>query len=390
MEKSTNKNKMVSSTKFPGIQLYYKANGDITYYACYEDHKKLDKSGKAIKVRVKIGHKSEGITLQFAKAKRDEIVTKLRLGEIPELLQRKRQKEVFTFNNLADLYFEARQKNNGSSNVKNINNDKSIVKNHLIKLCNLSIDSIREEDIEKLKLTKLKEKSPKTINNILTVLSAILNYGITIGKLSSIPNIKKIGGIDNARERYFSKEEIKLILESIKSNRILNLFVRLSLSTGGRLETIRAIKVKDINLNSGTILLTDLKAKAARKKNITYIGYIMNHLKEDLAEIIINQEPNAYIFRYENGMRVSIDYIQNNLQKLFNKLFNKGLEKNDTKNRAVVHTLRHTFASQLAITGTPIFTIQRLMNHSDINMTLRYAKLSPENGKEAINKMDIF
>jgi len=53
----------------------------------------------------------------------------------------------------------------------------------------------------------------------------------------------------------------------------------------------------------------------------------------------------------------------------------------------VIHTLRHTFASQLAINGTPIFTIQKLMNHSNINMTLRYAKLSPDSGRDFVNDL---
>ena len=69
------------------------------------------------------------------------------------------------------------------------------------------------------------------------------------------------------------------------------------------------------------------------------------------------------------------------MKKIFDKLFNIGLEINDSKNRVVSHSLRHTFASQLAINGTPIYTIQKLMNHKDINMTLRYAKLAPDNGK---------
>ncbi|MCG3674314.1 tyrosine-type recombinase/integrase [Aliarcobacter butzleri] len=54
------------------------------------------------------------------------------------------------------------------------------------------------------------------------------------------------------------------------------------------------------------------------------------------------------------------------------------------KNKIVFHSLRHTFASHLAINGTPIFTIQKLMNHKDIRMTLRYAKLSPDSGREAV------
>ena len=68
----------------------------------------------------------------------------------------------------------------------------------------------------------------------------------------------------------------------------------------------------------------------------------------------------------------------------FYSFLRKSRDLEDRKNKVVIHTLRHTFASHLAINGTPIFTIQKLMNHKDIKMTLRYAKLSPDSGREAI------
>jgi len=74
---------------------------------------------------------------------------------------------------------------------------------------------------------------------------------------------------------------------------------------------------------------------------------------------------------------------------IFEKLFNKGLDKGDTKRRVVTHTLRHTFASQLAIQGTPIYTIMRLMDHADISQTIRYAKLSPDSAKESVFSLKI-
>jgi site-specific recombinase XerD len=45
------------------------------------------------------------------------------------------------------------------------------------------------------------------------------------------------------------------------------------------------------------------------------------------------------------------------------------------KNRIVIHSLRHTFALQLALANVPIRQIQELLNHSDISQTVRYAKL---------------
>ncbi|AGR77633.1 site-specific recombinase, phage integrase family [Aliarcobacter butzleri 7h1h] len=59
---------------------------------------------------------------------------------------------------------------------------------------------------------------------------------------------------------------------------------------------------------------------------------------------------------------------------------------NDSKNKIVFHSLRLTFASYLAINGTPIFTIQKFMNHKDIRMILIYAKLSPDSGKDYLFK----
>ncbi|MCC2644786.1 MAG: site-specific recombinase, phage integrase family [Burkholderiales bacterium] len=374
------------------MQLYRHTDGDITYYARYNSTAKLDAKGRPQPIRIKIGLKSEGITEQYVKAKHDEIITMQRLGEVPETIRRRRKKELLTLKILADIYFENRElEAHGNSNaVKNIRNDKSVFSRHLIELANQEVEILSNEVIEKLKQKKQKEVSPKTVNNALTLLSAILNHAVSIGKLSTVPKISKLRGIDNARERYFSDDEIRLILEAIKDDQQLKLFVMLSLSTGGRLETLRAIQVKDINIKAGTINLTDYKAKSSGKGQASYTGYVSDKLKPILVKAMHNKMPNDYIFQHENGTRIGMDYIQGRLQKVFNVLFNEGLDTNDAKNRAVVHTLRHTFASLLAIGGTPIYTIQRLMNHADIKMTLRYAKLSPDNGKNAVNQISIF
>jgi integrase len=51
------------------------------------------------------------------------------------------------------------------------------------------------------------------------------------------------------------------------------------------------------------------------------------------------------------------------------------------------HDLRHTFASWLAIGGVDLYTIQRLMTHSDIKMTQRYAHLSPDHLRDALDRV---
>ncbi len=51
------------------------------------------------------------------------------------------------------------------------------------------------------------------------------------------------------------------------------------------------------------------------------------------------------------------------------------------------HTLRHTFASRLVMAGVDLRQVQEFLGHKDIKMTMRYAHLSPEHGKAAIEKL---
>jgi len=53
-----------------------------------------------------------------------------------------------------------------------------------------------------------------------------------------------------------------------------------------------------------------------------------------------------------------------------------------------IHDLRHTFASQLVIKGTPLKVVQEYLGHSDIRMTMRYAHLTPSTRREYIKVLD--
>ena len=52
-----------------------------------------------------------------------------------------------------------------------------------------------------------------------------------------------------------------------------------------------------------------------------------------------------------------------------------------------LHTLRHTFASQLAIAGVPLRDIQELMGHQSVQTTLQYAHLSEEHVKKQVMRL---
>ena len=144
----------------------------------------------------------------------------------------------------------------------------------------------------------------------------------------------------------------------------------IALTTGARLSSICTLKKKDISLSSKVINLRD------DKNNETYKGFLSTKVEPLLQ--LEQLQPNDSIFTKQQRT------IQRKLQSILNRLFNQELARDDRKNRVVIHTLRHTFASHLAINGTPIFTIQKLMNHKDITHTIRYAKLAPDSGRDMV------
>ncbi|HBO1386955.1 TPA: tyrosine-type recombinase/integrase, partial [Pseudomonas aeruginosa] len=48
------------------------------------------------------------------------------------------------------------------------------------------------------------------------------------------------------------------------------------------------------------------------------------------------------------------------------------------------HVLRHTFASHFMMNGGNILALKEILGHSSLNMTMRYAHLSPEYLRDAI------
>ena len=53
------------------------------------------------------------------------------------------------------------------------------------------------------------------------------------------------------------------------------------------------------------------------------------------------------------------------------------------------HCLRHTFASRLVMAGVDIRTVQELLGHKTIGMTVRYSHLAPKHTLTAVERLDV-
>ncbi|MFW0693373.1 tyrosine-type recombinase/integrase [Aliarcobacter butzleri] len=362
------------NTKFSGV--FYRESitndkRDKTYYIRYKDKNNKDKE-------IKIGKYSEGFRENYCNQLRNEIITKQRIGEEPPATTRNKKKKILSIETISENYF-SEKKEGGYKGT-----DESNYKNYILPYFKtLDFENISKNDIQifsnQLKKTKslIKKEliSDKTINNILNFLKTLIKYAFKNDYIKNdFSKYIQLLEIDNARERFLTKDEIKLLFDYSKDDETLYLLFKLALNTGARLATLLNIHKKDIDFTHDLLTLKDFK------NNSTYKAFLTDDLKALLEKRVNSLKPNDKLFisNPERRLRAKLD-----------ELFNKDIDDNDRKNKIVFHSLRHTFASHLAINGTPIFTIQKLMNHKDIRMTLRYAKLSPDSGREAVKNLGL-
>lgn len=356
------------SNKYTGVYYQELINGDKSYYITYKHNKK--------DIWKKIGLYSEGIREAYCSQKRNEIVSKIRLGEdLPHVANKN---NFISLIEVAEKFYELKELHN-KQNKKTRSRVLAKLKKHYIG--EMSIKEIQKLDIENFQIEIEKDLMPATINFIIQQTSSIFNWSIENGYLSKNPcqfvkNLK----VKNARLRYLEIDEIKRLLETVKNDKHLYYFVLLGLSTGGRLQTICNIKVSDIREN-GTIRLYDFKNESE------YFGFLNNDLKSELNEYIkiINLKEDDFIFKNTINQNYTNQYYYRKLQPIFDVLFNP--EGTEALEKVTIHTLRHTFASQLAINDTPILIIKKLMNHNDIKTTMRYAKLSKSSGDVYVDRL---
>ena len=188
---------------------------------------------------------------------------------------------------------------------------------------------------------------------------------------------------NDARERYLNEEEIALLLKTIdehpklRKRELVKLFTVLALTTGARLTSV-------LTITQGDILEDKIRIKD-HKNNSTYYAALHPSVKALLPEGLKSTD---YVVG-ASSKQMNRTSLNKMLQPRLNELFNEGLDIEDAKRRVVIHTFRHTFGSLLAISGVGIYTIKKLMNHSDIKMTMRYAKLSPDVSFDAVKNLNI-
>ncbi|MDR1452253.1 MAG: tyrosine-type recombinase/integrase [Helicobacteraceae bacterium] len=251
---------------------------------------------------------------------------------------------------------------------------------------NKRANAVVKADILAIMDEKAKEgKAPATINHYRQLTKTIYLRATSRGYALIDPTI----GIDplpvdNARQGFLMPAECKRLLKSLarSKNRKLYLLALLLITTGARCSTVLSIRGVDCDLERGVIYLYN--SKSARG----YIAYIARQTRAHLEKAIAAlDDPYHHLIggaKEKCGAGV-IRALQRRLNRLFNKP--RGIDRRDRKNRIVVHSLRHSFGSNLAMASVSPFAIARLMDHKSVSQTHRYAKIADVQMREAVGSL---
>jgi len=335
---------------------------DKIYLIRYKDESGRDKQKT-------IGKYSQGIRLVYCKKVRDETIVKIRLGEnLPKVTAKKSK---LSIDDIAYKWLDLKKTN------KTYEGELQRYNATLKKLVGSNIaEHQKKQDMVDLQATLMDMKyAPSTIAHFMTMMSSIFQFAID-DKLINIDNpcenIKSIK-FNNERDRYLTTEEIKQLKEAVSHELELLLFVEIALSTGARLGSIMEMSKSDIDFRNESIQIKNFKTSDK------YTGYL-NPSTMELLEFHCKS-----LQRGQKLFSVARSYISYKIRGVMKELFNEGVV--DDYQKVVIHTLRHTFASHLAINGCPIYTIKELMNHKSIEMTERYAKLAPNQGQVQVKSL---
>jgi len=141
------------------------------------------------------------------------------------------------------------------------------------------------------------------------------------------------------------------------------------LYTGCRLGEVLSLPWSNVDLKRNAVTVVQQKT---RKQKVLPIAAELRDVLLTLPRGI----GDAPVFARADGQPFSVIEVQ--------RAFGIARKLSEIRSELTPHSIRHTFASWLAIAGQPLRTIQELLGHADIRMTIRYSHLSPTHLSEAM------
>jgi integrase len=282
-----------------------------------------------------------------------------------------------TINAFSEEFLDHAKANNKPSTIAH---KEMVVRKHIKPLFGKKrLDQIGIREAEQFKILKTNQKlSPKTVNNLLSVLHQMLVVAGEWKLISEVP-IFHFVKVPEPDFDFLDFEEAERLI-AINMEPEWRTMILVAMKTGMRLGELRALQFDDLDLVKGQIVVRHSvwkdqmgSPKNGRNRELPLSEDALRALKAH------RHLRGDFVFCNEDGSMLTKEQCK---WPLWRACKRAGLRKIGW------HILRHTFASLLVMRGAPLKSVQELLGHSTIEMTMRYSHLSPDLKRDVVNLLD--
>lgn len=214
------------------------------------------------------------------------------------------------------------------------------------------------------------KRSPATVNYHLSILSKIFSLAADSELVENNPcfRVKKLK-LNNQRIRVLSAEEEEKLFTALGENELVKNIVTVALHTGMRRGEIFNLKWFDLDFVRGFLQIKE--SKSGKKRLVP-----MNATVRTLLSSLMKKSEFVFPSPKTNG---KLDNIKRSFQRAVTEA-----KIDDFR----FHDLRHTAATRMADAGADVFTLMKILGHSDIRMTTRYTHATDAALRRAVTNLD--
>lgn len=263
----------------------------------------------------------------------------------------------------------------------------SIVDCHLLPMFGTTpLAEITTAEVQSLK-GALAERGPKTVNNVLSVLSRALRCAVEWEVLPVLPcrfGLLKVADVE--RDWYELPEYRRLVEGARKMGPREHILVLLAGSAGLRRGEIIALKWSDIDIERRTVRVE--RAVWHDRKDVSTEATPKGGRSRPIPIQLVPELVDALrAFRHLDDRVLPNPDGRDLTYKTIRCWMKRAQRRAGLPVTGGIHMLRHTFCSHLAIAGANVKAIQELAGHADLKTTQRYMHLSPGNRNDAMTAL---
>jgi len=333
--------------------LYEHPKGSGVWWICY-----FDQAGR--RHREKVGPK--GLARKLYEKRKTEI--RERRYFPPE------KRRLVLFDEVAENFLSYSRQANRSTRM-----DQFRMKALLKAFGGMPAEDVTAEQVEEFKFRLGAKRSPATVNRHLALMKAAYNRAMRAGKVSRNP----VRGVplfreNNLRVRYLSDAEERRLLAALPG--YLRPLVIVAIHTGLRQAELFSLQWRDVDLCSGVLSVARAKSGEGRAIPLNSVSWqMLKRIFEEKNQRSLAKS-DTLVFQSLNGGFL------HNLRRTWASAVRRAKIEN-----LRFHDLRHTFASHFVMRGGSLKALNKMLGHSSLRMTARYAHSSEASRRAAVETL---